>query len=445
MDASKDGVLELRILIISQYWAPENGVPQRRWSWLTRVLEDAGHQVSVVAPPPHYNRHISFSEWRKSSSFRARVERQVGETSETIVRTGFFPSGRSLTQRIMNQAAVAVAGLWVIAKLPGSLGETKPDVVIGTVPALPTAVVTYLAGRRFGVPYLIDLRDAWPDLMVESERWNSSLGNPSIRERVFRLGPLQLLGFLTTRAINFSLRRASAILVTSSRLGESLENDFSKGNLKSHHEVAVVRNVFPAQVGAYKKQSPELSKSELKILYAGTLGRAQNLANALRALRFAEGRGLNVHLRLVGAGAARKELVKIAQQENLNVDFSSKIEPDELVEHYKWADSALVHLTDWKALEQAVPSKTYELMSVGLHISAVVSGETADLIARHGAGHVVPPEEPEQLAALWQSLIEDPSLLAVGNAGAKWVREQRENLAPQRLLETLENLEPRGF
>lgn len=75
---------------------------------------------------------------------------------------------------------MALAALWVIAKKPGILKYYEPDLIIGSVPALPTAVVTYLASKRFKAPYVIDLRDAWPDLISEHGRWNSGLGNPSV-------------------------------------------------------------------------------------------------------------------------------------------------------------------------------------------------------------------------------------------------------------------------
>ena len=48
----------MRILLVTQYWYPENGVPQRRWSWLAKILIDAGHEVCVVAPPPRNSRSI---------------------------------------------------------------------------------------------------------------------------------------------------------------------------------------------------------------------------------------------------------------------------------------------------------------------------------------------------------------------------------------------------
>jgi len=432
----------VKILIISQYWAPENGVPQRRWSWLTEILEAEGHSVTVIAPPPHYNRSPSLSEWWKSGAFRTRTEHRTENHVETVVRTGYFPAGKSLTQRILNQAAVAAAALWVILRKPGALRSYNPDLIIGSVPALPTSVVTYFASKRFKAPYAIDLRDAWPDLISEHGRWNSGLGEPSLREKVLSRGPVQILARITKWGMNCSLQKSDALLVTSSRLGSSLEQRFASYRETKQKPISVIRNVFPPEVHLRISRQKDRRTDCLNVLYAGTLGRAQNLTNAIYAVAVAKEKGYEVNLRFVGAGAARKELLRCAKELGVKVEFSSKVAADELATQYEWADTALVHLTDWPALEQAVPSKTYELMDLGIHISAVVSGETAELIESLDAGNTVPPESPIELAELWINLIENPRLLDISKVGARWVDRERNYVAPQELLRAIEIFGP---
>ena len=72
----------MKILIVSQYWAPENGVPQRRWSWLSQLLVEQGHQLTVIAPPPHYDRKISSTEWVRKFLAGGFNEEEFGESGE---------------------------------------------------------------------------------------------------------------------------------------------------------------------------------------------------------------------------------------------------------------------------------------------------------------------------------------------------------------------------
>lgn len=430
----------MKILVLSQYWWPENGVPQRRWTWLSKILVEAGHQVTVIAPPPHYQRKVTVNEWwqrrrNRKSSGSAPAE---GPSGEKIIRSGFFPAGQSLTQKVFNQATVAAGALWAIIRKPGYLKTYRPDLIIGTVPALPTAVVTQIAARIMRVPYIIDLRDAWPDLINESQKWNESTGTRSSRERILRKGPFQLLLTITKKGINNALRGADGIIVTAQDLELDLRNRKHFNNSSKPPAFTTIRNVFPAET-SFLKIAPQTAQSKhLNVLYAGTLGRAQNLANAVKAVQIARASGVDVSLRFVGAGVAKKALQDLVEESHLDVRFYPRHESDDLANFYDWADTALVHLTDWYPLSKAVPSKTYELMTIGLHISGVVSGEAAEIIRTKEAGDVVPPEDPQSLAQLWVDLAHNRERLTVGDAGRRWVEDHRLVYAPDRLLKIVE-------
>ncbi|MDK8800614.1 glycosyltransferase family 4 protein [Corynebacterium coyleae] len=421
----------MRILVLSQYWYPENGVPQRRWTWITQVLQNAGHEVTVIAPPPHYKRSISLRQWAKRGGLATVAQVDSGLNGETILRSSYFPSGKSLTKRIFNQAWSAAGMVVALYKLSDLMPDYHPDIVIGTVPALPTAAVSYVAARKLDVPYVIDLRDAWPALFKESSDWNAGTGTPSLRERVLKRGPFQLLVFFTKTMIEGVLGRASGIITTSSEL-ETV--------VSAQHQVptATVRNVFPSPV--YVRGKKTVLQGQLNVLYAGTLGRAQRLENALLAAKIARDMGVQVNLRFVGDGATWEALTNRAEELKVDLQLEHQLSPEALNSRYDWADTALVHLTDWESLKVAVPSKTYELMSNGIHISGVVRGETARLIAELEAGDVVAPNDPFGLAQLWVDLAGDRSRLDVSDRGRKWVEKQRENDAPLALIGFLEEV-----
>lgn len=420
----------MRILVLSQYWYPENGVPQRRWTWLTGVLVDAGHDVTVVAPPPHYKRSISLRQWLRSGGVSRKIDVESGPSGETIFRSGYFPSGKSLSKRIFNQAWAASSMVSSIIRLHGPLKNYRPDLIIGTVPALPTAAVAFLAAKKYGVPYVVDLRDAWPALFRESGNWNEGTGAPSLREKLMKRGPFQALVMVTEKTIGAVLDNASGIVTTSVDLARIVSEQHGV-------PTATVRNVFPSPSFICEEKDSH-SNQQLNVLYAGTLGRAQKLENALVAAKKAKDRGVNVALKFVGDGATWDALIERATELGIEFSLEHQRAPDALESYYRWADTALVHLTEWDSLETAVPSKTYELMTNGIHISGVVRGETARLITELDAGDIVPPNNPAALAKLWVDLARDRSRLEVGVKGKIWVEAQREKEAPLALLELLE-------
>lgn len=425
----------MKILILSQYWAPENGVPQRRWSWLTKILVDHGHEVTVIAPPPHYLRDTSMKEWWAQGALLGTGKAEQGDSGERIVRSGYFPSGSSLTSRVLNQAAVAVSMLLMGVVKRGPLKGYSPDLVIGTVPALPISATTAILARWMGSPYIIDLRDAWPELLHESSDWNAATGKRSVRERVLSKGPLQFVIGATEVVMGIALAHAHGIITTSSHLGEQLKQKYAK---TSDKPIRTVRNVFPPRTAQLRTPPSEHAPDSLNVLYAGTIGRAQKLENALRAAHIAEERGYKINLRFIGEGAGWVSLRRTAEELGIGANIQHRVPAEDLAESYRWADTALVHLAKWEPLKSTVPSKTYELMMMGIHISAVVSGETAELVESLFAGDVVEPENAEALADMWIRLIQDRSMWCVSDDGAKWVIEQRDFVAPRELLSIIE-------
>jgi len=358
-----------------------------------------------------------------------------GFSGERIYRTAYLTGGSGLTSKALNQGFVALSTLWTLRHRKTKRKLAKPDIIVGTVPALPTAVVARIGAKILGVPYVIDLRDAWPDLLNYSDDWNSGTGQSSWRERLFNKG-LRRAGFsVVSDALNKALDGAAGIIVTSEDLGKQLQREIPRRTRGKQPNVCTVRNVFPLKSETEKTSvsvdAAGTDRDHLNVLYAGTLGRAQKLGNALEAAALAKKSGVDVHLKLVGAGATKAALQKQAETLDVDVDILPRTDADALDEHYQWADTALVHLADWEPLRRAVPSKTYELMEAGIHICAAVDGETARLVSDLEAGHTVAPENPKELADLWIHLARNKNLLEVSDRAAKWVTEQRLQYAPE--------------
>ena len=432
----------MKILVLSHYWHPQNGIPQRRWQWLTSVLREAGHEVDVIAPPRKFRRNMGFAKWigslRELSSPLGVGEE--GESGEQIFRTVALPSTSSLTTRVVSQASVAVGQLCIALLRCRKGSSVRPDVIVATVPALPTAVVACIVGRLLTVPYVIDLRDAWPDLLQESARWNESLGAHSWRQKVLSKGPLQLVKAMTKVGLDFALLQANGVVATSSWLRNDLAKKKEVKGRNAEPCLATVRNVFPREIDFVKRAKSLRDSSELNVLYAGTIGRAQDLENVLQAAKIAKEQGVKINLRFIGAGDGKKRLIERAQQLGVEARFEKQRSVDEMLEPYLWADTALVHLANWEPLERTVPSKTYELMEAKIHISAVVKGETAEIVESVGAGDVVAPDSPAELVALWRKLIENPHELKPAESASAWVSKERNEVAEANFLGLLEGV-----
>ena len=429
----------MRILVLSQYWYPENGVPQRRWAWLTGVLTSAGHQVEVIAPSPHYKQALTLRSWI-SDTFRRANRLEEGPNGEWINRVSYLPFGTSITGRSINQGFVGVATLLMSIGKFRLKGEPRPDVIIGTVPALPTSWITMITSKAIGVPYVIDIRDVWPELLKENRRWKRAVGSRSLRERILSKGPLQVVIWLVERLISRSLKKSAAIITTSERHAEHLKRE-----LGVHHPIVTIRNVFPPRSRTEERKLRQVEERPLRVVYAGTIGLAQNLNNVVNAYQLATASGTKIELKIIGAGVAFAALRDRVQTESIDVELIDQLPSHELGEYYQWADTALVHLTDWSSFDMAVPSKIFELVSNGIHITAAVEGEAAELIQKLHAGKVVSPEDPQELAQFWRDLQAGLSKCEVSSHGKKWVDEERAVRVPETLRELLAPFDDKGL
>lgn len=388
----------MRILLVSHYYAPENNAPQRRWSALAPLLRAHGHELVVFAPPPHY----PGGTLDDPHGEHAVGSRSTGVHGETVYRVRFREHGPGLRSRSADQA---VAALDTVRSALVRLRRRadRPDVVVSTAPGLPSIAAGWALSLAWRVPHVIEMRDAWPDLIHASGMLHDGRRTVSRRRRVAT--------HAADRTVTWLQRRADAVVATTDTFAEVLR-------ARGMRTVAVIRNGAP--VDAVPALERPRDEGGLHVLYVGTVGRSQGLETAVQAAAAARALGIDVRLRIVGGGALHTELRALAESLGAPVDFVGRVLADKVPAHYVWADTVLVSLRDWPPFAWTVPSKLYEALAVGRHISAAVAGEAAHLVSGTGAGTVVPPGDVDSLVRLWGELAADRSLLQTPPTGREW-------------------------
>lgn len=400
----------MKILVISQQWDPEEGTPQRRWGQLVDHLTAMGDQVRVIAAPPHY----PGGELTSPATDHAPGAVGVGGHGELIWRSRFAPHGRSLTSRVWDQAVVAFSSGVIALSVTR---RWRPDIILTTAPPLPPVLVTCLIGRFRRIPYVVDLRDVWPDILAYMNEWGSRAeANPRNLPKAAAFDALIALG---GKLFSVALRRSDGIVTTTPSFAEKLRR-------AGHSDVLNVRNmasVRDQRVAVLEATSPADARAPrtIRVLYTGTTGRAQGLESALEAVRLAREAGTDIQLRVVGSGSHLRLLELQVQKNGLPVEFYGRIPFDEVLEQYEWCDTTLVSLRKWRPLSYTVPSKLYEALSVGRHITVAADGESARIVAETGAGDAVPSMDPRALAELWTELSVERDRLNVGELGRAWL------------------------
>ena len=373
----------MRILLLTHYWAPEVGAPQRRWNRLAEALISRGHELAVLAPAPHYpgGRLLPGGAAHVAGSIRRDV------TGAMVHRTIFRPYSSGVCGRGTDQMVAAADS--VRLGVVRFRGANRPDVILGSVPGLPTLPATLAVGRTLRRPVVVELRDAWPDLLLSAAQWSEPATCPSAlawAHRARRLhivdhGTHSLLPPLITRLE----REATAVVTTTDSFAQVLRS-------RGIRRVVTVRNT----------------------------GAAVQTGRTVRAAHIAQRNGTPVVLRIVGDGAQLQEVAALAHRLAAPVEILPPVPWSEVDQHYAWADTALVSLQNWPAMSMTVPSKLYEIMSAGVHVCASVDGEARRIVEDAGCGDVTAPQDPQALASLWSTLAADRSRLDV-TGGRRWL------------------------
>ncbi|WP_223286636.1 glycosyltransferase family 4 protein [Kocuria atrinae] len=370
------------LLLTSSYW-PEHSPPQRRWMSLIRNMRDQGWLVSVVAPVAHYGPGPDYSSETKGRAWRA----QPGFLGEKIYRVPHLFLGDNRVFKLANQLVGAAGSV-----LRG-IATGRQDAVVVTAPSLPLLGSALLVARFKGLPLIVEMRDAWPNLAEDAS--------------LVRGGSKSVINC----AVEYVQNRADLVVTVTEGFERTLRE-------RGVADVVTVRNGIQMD-RTPRLEAPAADRDRLEVLYLGNHGESQALDVLIRAAALV---GDDMRLTLVGHGSQKPALRRLAMELGVNVRFLPPEYREAVFARYQEADSLVISLRDdWKSFEDTIPSKTYEVLAVGRHITGIVRGEAANVIAEAGEGDIVECK-PQDIARLWRELAADRSRLRPAGTGREWVK-----------------------
>jgi glycosyltransferase involved in cell wall biosynthesis len=139
------------------------------------------------------------------------------------------------------------------------------------------------------------------------------------------------------------------------------------------------------------------------VLTSAKLTRNKGHEVAIAALGRLQASGTPLVYLICGDGVREAELRTLARSAQLPAVFTGLLESDELIAALAAAD-VVVH----PSLNEIFPNAVGEAMACGRPVIAADAGGTAELVGADGAGVLVPPGDPDALAAAVRELLEDP-------------------------------------
>jgi len=132
-------------------------------------------------------------------------------------------------------------------------------------------------------------------------------------------------------------------------------------------------------IDVIQDSTPVNSSALPTVLYAGNIGEGQGLHRIIPELANAfEGRA---HFKLIGDGGRKSQLESaILAAQCTNVELLAPMNRQALCKAYQEADVLLLHLNDYDAFHNVLPSKIFEYAAMGKPIWAGVAGFSREFI-----------------------------------------------------------------
>jgi glycosyltransferase involved in cell wall biosynthesis len=375
-------MFRMRIAVYSHYFLPEIGAPSARIGDFASQWLKSGHEVHVATCFPNHPTGRIYQGY------------QLGWYQHEVLQG--INVHRSWTYITPNtgtiRKSIGHASLWISAGMWSTRKMSVPNCTIGTSPTLFAAMAARASARRNQVPFIMEVRDLWPAIFVD-------------------------LGVIRNRALIRLLERWEMNLYHSATRIVTVTEAFRQNLLTrgiEPNKVATITNGAdtdywqPVMDSAAKLRAELGLQDAFVVLYIGAHGISQGLTVLLKAAERLQS-DPRVQFLFVGEGADKEKLVGEAARLGLkNVRFIAPVNKAKVREYYSMADLCLVPLRNIPLFDTFIPSKMFEVMSVGRPIVASLGGEAAQILQQSGGAVVVPPEDDAAVAAAVLELRRDP-------------------------------------
>lgn len=365
----------MRVLLLTQWFDPE---PTPKGLAFARELVRQGFEVEVVTGFPNYPGGKLYPGYRMQI-----IQRELIEGVQVTRLPLYMSHDSSALRRIANYGSFAASLLFY-----GVFLARRADVIYAYHPPLTVGIAARFIRMFRRTPVVYDIQDMWPDTLRATGMLNSE----------------KALGFVG-KACDWVYRGMDRIVVLSPGFRRLL---IERGVPESKLDVIynwcdesqladVASGLPPAFPGA----------ENFRVLFAGTMGKAQALDAVMEAATQLLSSRPEVRFVFVGGGVEVERLKRVVLERQLvNVVFIPRVPMSEVGAMLQAADALLVHLKDDPLFTITIPSKTQAYMATGKPVLMAVRGDAADLVRVSDCGVCVEPENAASIVGAVENLLD---------------------------------------
>lgn len=384
-----------QVWILNHYAQEPGGAGSTRHFGLASHLQAHGWQATIIAASVEHGT----GKQRLAANAKTRLDTYKGVPFLWIKTSPYKGNGSG---RMLNMLAYTYRVL-----LPSTTkGLLRPDLVVGSSVHPFAAVAAAFLSKRFGVPFVFEVRDLWPQTLVDLGR----LREMSPMTRFLRSLELWLY------------RRADKIVVV---LPKAIDYIAPLG-VPADKVIWIPNGV---ELEGYDKPAPTLTRDVFTLMYFGAHGQTNGLDCVIDAMALLRKRpGMHrLRLRMIGDGPLKPALMAQASKLNLsNVLFEDSVPKEEIPKLASDADAFVICVKDLPHLYKYGISmnKLFDYLAASRPI-IIASAAANNPVEDAGAGLTVEPDNSIELAASIQKVVNlsQEQRTAMGAAGRAYVEK----------------------
>ena len=384
----------MHILLVTTYFEPDSGAAAVRLSRLAHLLQQRGHQITVLTTLPHFPQGHIASRYQGSWT----VEQHYAGLH--VIRTWLWATASPrISRKLISQLSFMLTASW------RGLRIQCPDVMLIEAQPVFTSLAGVFLSQQLNVPYVLNVSDLWPDHLL-------SVGALTANHPIYQGA---------RRLVDYTYRQASAITALSPLWAEKIN-----GYVDRKTPVSVIYNGVD-----FERFHPELDATQFRqryglqdcitVTFIGTLATQYDIESLAQVIRAFHKQKI-VRFVFVGAGSQQAAFRRLVQ--DMPVTWIDWLSHDEIP--FAWAAS---DITFWAMRPEplyrgTIPARLYEALATGTPVAALAEGASAEMLENSKAGKTVPYGDINGLIAFIQQLIDDEALRRqLGQNGAAYARQ----------------------
>lgn len=384
----------MKIILIHQAFVTTGEAGGTRHIEFAKRLAARGHSITIITSPVSYltgeNSRPGHYLWQ-TEQVAPGIEIRYCHTGGGMHK-GFVP-------RLMTFFSFMFSSFFCALNVKGA------DLVLGTSPNIFQAWTAWLSARCKRLPFLLEIRDLWPEFAVAM----GALKNPLLIKMSLRLE--KFLYKHADRIIVNSPGFISHIRSISGRTADLVPN----GSDPEMFDTADDGHAFREKYGL---------GGDFVVMYSGAHGPANDLETVLDAADLLRD---EKHIRFVfvGDGKDKPRLEALREERQLdNVLFTPPVSKDEIAAVMAASDAGLAILKKLDMFKTTYPNKVFDIMAASRPVICQIDGVAREVVEGNDAGVFVEPGDPQALADAARSLAADPARChAMGENGRRAVCE----------------------